>query len=115
MMVFGAGSLSSIDLNAYYRIVKKHDKQTGLSLRPTFVSDFLEKRPFYRYNWDSIIVKLSELYDLVRNRGQPAKGDSSAGGSQSAFIRQTTKYWVSQTIVFYLLIIIPSSSLGSSG
>ncbi|GJJ08377.1 hypothetical protein Clacol_002591 [Clathrus columnatus] len=78
----------------FIKIVKKHDKQTGLSLRPTFVSDFLEDRPFYRYNWDSIIVKLSKLYDLVRTRGHPIKGDSSAGGSQSAFIRQTTKYWV---------------------
>ncbi|KAF8525948.1 SPX-domain-containing protein [Hysterangium stoloniferum] len=78
----------------FIKIVKKHDKQTGLSLRPTFVADFLEKRPFYRYNWDSLIVKLSKLYDLVRTRGHPVKGDPSAGGSQSAFVRQTTKYWV---------------------
>ncbi|KIJ51444.1 hypothetical protein M422DRAFT_26858 [Sphaerobolus stellatus SS14] len=78
----------------FIKIVKKHDKQTGLSLRPTFVHDFLEKRPFYRYNWDSLIVKLSRLYDLVRTRGHPVSGDSSAGGSQSAFVRQTTKYWV---------------------
>jgi vacuolar transporter chaperone complex subunit 4 len=56
--------------------------------------DFLEKRPFYRYDWDLIIVKLSKLYDLVRTRGHPVEGDSSAGGSQSAFVRQTTKYWV---------------------
>lgn len=85
---------SKLCFTGFIKIVKKHDKQTGLSLRPTFVSDFLEKRPFYRYNWDSIIVKLSKLYDLVRNRGHPVKGDSSAGGSQSAFVRQTTKYWV---------------------
>lgn len=81
--------------------MKKHDKQTGLSLRPTFVQDFLEKRPFYRYNWDSLIVKLSKLYDLVRNRGHPVAGDSSAGGSQSAFVRQTTKYWVSLNIAYF--------------
>lgn len=58
------------------------------------MSEFLEKRPFYRYDWDLLIVKLSKLYDLVRTRGHPVEGDSSAGGSQSAFVRQTTKYWV---------------------
>jgi len=41
-----------------------------------------------------LIVKLSNLYDLVRTRGNPVVGDSSAGGNQSAFVRQTTKYWV---------------------
>jgi SPX domain protein involved in polyphosphate accumulation len=30
----------------------------------------------------------------VRTRGHPVQGDSSAGGNQSAFVRQTTKYWV---------------------
>ncbi|KAF9007573.1 VTC domain-containing protein [Cyathus striatus] len=50
---------------------------------------YLEKRPFYKYNWDALIVKLSKLYDLVRTRGHPVQGDSSAGGSQSAFVRQT--------------------------
>lgn len=63
-------------------------------MKPTFVQDYLEKRPFYKYNYDGIIVKLSKLYDLVRTRGHPIKGDASAGGNQSAFVRQTTKYWV---------------------
>ncbi|KAG5638485.1 hypothetical protein H0H81_012417 [Sphagnurus paluster] len=58
------------------------------------LKEYLEKRPFYKYNWDALIVKLSKLYDLVRTRGHPVRGDSSAGGSQSAFVRQTTKYWV---------------------
>lgn len=41
-----------------------------------------------------MIVKLSKLFDLVRTRGHPIAGDSSAGGSQNAFVRSTTKYWV---------------------
>jgi len=69
-------------------------KQTNVQLKTTFIQEYLEKRPFYKYNWDALIVKLSKLYDLVRTRGQPIQGDSSAGGNQSAFIRQTTKYWV---------------------
>lgn len=43
---------------------------------------------------DDLIVQLSKLYNLVRTRGNPVQGDSAAGGSQSAFVRQTTKYWV---------------------
>ncbi|KAF8589441.1 SPX-domain-containing protein [Ramaria rubella] len=85
---------SKFNYTGFFKIVKKHDKQTGLSLKPTFKSDFLDKRPFHLYNWDSLIVKLSKLYNLVHTRGHPVKGDSSAGGSQNAFVRQTTKYWV---------------------
>ncbi|KZT40026.1 SPX-domain-containing protein [Sistotremastrum suecicum HHB10207 ss-3] len=85
---------TKLNYTGFIKIVKKHDKKTGLSLKTTFIQDFLDKRPFYKYNWDSLIVKLSKLYDLVRTRGHPIQGDSAAGGSQSAFVRQTTKYWV---------------------
>ncbi|KAJ7707439.1 VTC domain-containing protein [Mycena rosella] len=85
---------TKLNITGFMKILKKHDKQTNLPLKPTFVQDYLEKRPFYKYNWDALIVKLSKLYDLVRTRGHPVEGDSSAGGSQSAFVRQTTKYWV---------------------
>lgn len=54
----------------------------------------MEKRPFYKENYDALIVQLSRLYNLVRTRGNPVVGDSGAGGGQSAFVRQTTKYWV---------------------
>jgi len=69
--------------------------------------DYLEKRPFYKENYDAIIVQLSRLYNLVRTRGHPILGDASAGGSQSAFVRQTTKYWVR----FTFLALFPSSCL----
>ncbi|KAG8733668.1 vacuolar transporter chaperone [Ceratobasidium sp. 423] len=81
-------------------------KQTGLTLKRTFAHDYLEKRPFYKYNWDSIIVKLSKLYDLVRTRGHPIQGDSSAGGAQNAFVRQTTKYWVHPDNLVHLKLAI---------
>ncbi|KAG6862512.1 hypothetical protein C0995_000060 [Termitomyces sp. Mi166 len=85
---------TKLNITGFMKILKKHDKQTGRSLKATFVQEYLEKRPFYKYNWDALIVKLSKLYDLVRTRGNPVRGDSSAGGNQSAFVRQTTKYWV---------------------
>jgi SPX domain protein involved in polyphosphate accumulation len=85
---------TKLNITGFMKILKKHDKQTGFQLKTTFVQKYLEKRPFYKYNWDALIVKLSKLYDLVRTRGHPIRGDPSAGGSQSAFVRQTTKYWV---------------------
>ncbi|KAI6042557.1 SPX-domain-containing protein [Pisolithus marmoratus] len=82
---------TKLNITGFLKILKK---QTNCRLKSTFVQEYLEERPFYKYNWDSIIVKLSKLYDLVRTRGHPVQGDSSAGGTQSAFVRQTTKYWV---------------------
>jgi hypothetical protein len=62
-------------------------------LKPVFATR-LKAKPFFKDNYDADIVKLSKLYDIVRTRGHPVKGDSSAGGSQGSFIRNTTKYWV---------------------
>ncbi|KIK66590.1 hypothetical protein GYMLUDRAFT_93380 [Collybiopsis luxurians FD-317 M1] len=85
---------TKLNITGFMKILKKHDKQTSFVLKPVFIPEYLEKRPFYKYNWDALIVKLSKLYDLIRTRGHPIQGDPSAGGSQSAFVRQTTKYWV---------------------
>lgn len=68
-------------------------------MKEDFIHSYLDRRPFYKYNWDGLIVKLSKLYDLVRTRGHPVQGDSSAGGNQSAFVRQTTKYWVRSYLI----------------
>lgn len=52
------------------------------------------------------MVTLSRLYDTVRTRGNPIKGDSAAGGKQQNFVRQTTKYWVHPDNVLELKLII---------
>lgn len=85
---------TKLNYTGFHKIVKKHDKQTDRLLRKEFVQHYLSARPFYKENYDQLIVKLSRLFDLVRTRGHPVQGDASAGGSQSAFVRQTTKYWV---------------------
>ncbi|KAI0787484.1 SPX-domain-containing protein [Fomes fomentarius] len=97
---------TKLNITGFMKILKKHDKQTNRPLKPTFIQEYLEKRPFYKYNWDSLIVKLSRLYDLVRTRGHPIQGDSSAGGNQSAFVRQTTKYWVHPDNLVHLKLAI---------
>lgn len=97
---------TKLNITGFMKILKKHDKQTNRPLKPTFIQEYLEKRPFYKYNWDGLIVKLSKLYDLVRTRGHPVQGDASAGGNQSAFVRQTTKYWVHPDNLVHLKLAI---------
>ncbi|OBZ72110.1 Vacuolar transporter chaperone 4 [Grifola frondosa] len=94
---------TKLNITGFMKILKK---QTNRPLKPTFIQEYLEKRPFYKYNWDGLIVKLSRLYDLVRTRGHPVQGDASAGGSQSAFVRQTTKYWVHPDNLVHLKLAI---------
>jgi SPX domain protein involved in polyphosphate accumulation len=66
----------------------------------------LNAKPFYKENYDALVVKLSKQYDFVRTRGNPVKGDASAGGSQQNFVRNTTKYWVHPDNITELKLII---------
>ncbi|KNE99884.1 hypothetical protein PSTG_06973 [Puccinia striiformis f. sp. tritici PST-78] len=92
--VHDLGHFSHLNYTAFIKIVKKHDKKTGWGLRREFIQHHLETRPFYKENYEALVVQLSRLFNLVRTRGHPPVGDSAAGGGQSAFVRQTTKYWV---------------------
>lgn len=94
-----------LNYTGFQKIVKKHDKITKFHLRPIFQVR-LNAKPFFKDNYDDLIVKLSKLYDLARNKGKPIKGDSSAGGSQQNFVRQTTKYWVHPDNITELKLII---------
>ncbi|SPO00796.1 probable VTC4 - Protein controls Sec18p/NSF-dependent priming of SNAREs and HOPS [Cephalotrichum gorgonifer] len=94
-----------VNYTGFYKIVKKHDKMTGWYIRPLFDTR-LKAKPFYKGDYDASVVKLSKLYDLVRTRGNPAKGDSAAGGSQGNFVRSTTKYWVHPDNVMAVKLII---------
>ena len=96
---------TQLNYTGFQKIIKKHDKQAGISLKPTF-STRLKAKPFFQDNYDAFIVKLSRQYDLVRTRGNPIKGDSAAGGGQQNFVRQTTKYWVHPDNITELKLII---------
>jgi SPX domain protein involved in polyphosphate accumulation len=74
-------------------------------LKPVFAAR-LRRKPFFQDNYDAFIIKLSQLYDTVRTRGNPVKGDSAAGGKQQNFVRQTTKYWVHPDNITELKLII---------
>ncbi|EGG03659.1 uncharacterized protein MELLADRAFT_49481 [Melampsora larici-populina 98AG31] len=104
--VHDLGHFSHLNYTAFIKIVKKHDKKTGWELRRDFIQHHLETRPFYKENYEALVVQLSRLFNLVRTRGNPPVGDSAAGGGQSAFVRQTTKYWVHRSNFVALKLLV---------
>ncbi|KAG0348167.1 vacuolar transporter chaperone [Podila humilis] len=103
--VHDLAKFTRLNYTGFLKIIKKHDKLSRWILRPIFLVR-LNSKPFYKENYDDLIVKLSSLYDTVRNRGRAHGGDSAAGGSQQAFVRQTTKYWVHPDNITDLKLII---------
>lgn len=103
--VHDLAKFSRLNYTGFQKIVKKHDKVTGFTLKPIFHVR-LNAKPFYKDNYDNLVVKLSKLYDIVRTRGNPVRGDSAAGGAQQSFVRQTTKYWVHPDNITELKLLI---------
>ncbi|KAK1820069.1 vacuolar transporter chaperone [Friedmanniomyces endolithicus] len=103
--VHDLAKFTQLNYTGFQKIIKKHDKQTHWHLKPVFAAR-LNARPFFKDDYDGTVVKLSRLYDLVRTRGSPIMGDSSAGGKQQNFVRQTTKYWVHPDNITELKLII---------
>lgn len=94
-----------LNYTGFQKIIKKHDKKTGYILKPVFQVR-LDSKPFFKENYDDLVQKLSQLYDITRTRGNPVRGDASAGGGQQNFVRQTTKYWVHPDNITELKLII---------
>ncbi|RKP29779.1 Vtc4 polyphosphate synthetase, partial [Metschnikowia bicuspidata] len=103
--VHDLAKFTRLNYTGFQKILKKHDKTTKFALKPVFQVR-LNAKPFYKDNYEKLIVKLSKLYDLVRTRGNPVEGDSAAGGAQQNFVRQTTKYWVHPDNITELKLII---------
>jgi len=86
-----------LNYSAFIKLIKKHDKHSGFTLKPMFMVR-LNAKPFYRTNFDELLIRLSRLYEVVRQGGAAELYDAggthvAAGGTQN-FERQTTKYWV---------------------
>ncbi|KAK9371144.1 VTC domain-containing protein [Lipomyces kononenkoae] len=103
--VHDLAKFTQLNYTGFQKIIKKHDKVTKWILKPIFAAR-LNAKPFFKDDYANLVVKLSKLYDLVRTRGNPVKGDSSAGGSQQNFVRQTTKYWVHADNITELKLLI---------
>ncbi|KAJ2964867.1 hypothetical protein NQZ79_g405 [Umbelopsis isabellina] len=102
-----------INYLAFQKILKKHDKWTGMSTRYEMVGQF-QKHQLDNQRFDVSIVRISALHDLCRQRGNPRTGNAAAGGDQNAFERATAKYWihpdniteVKAIILFHLPVLI---------
>ncbi|KAI9320992.1 VTC domain-containing protein [Dichotomocladium elegans] len=103
--VHDLAKFTRLNYTGFLKIIKKHDKVTKWKLKPMF-NVRLNAKPFYKENYDALIVRISSLYDRVRTRGKERAGDSSAGGKQSAFVRSTTKYWVHPDNITELKLVI---------
>ncbi|KAF7727937.1 vacuolar transporter chaperone [Apophysomyces ossiformis] len=82
-----------VNFTAIQKILKKHDRWTGLDLKQQYIQKLREK-PLDKQRFDVAIVYISALHDICRNRGQRSPGNSASGGDQNAFERATAKYWV---------------------
>ncbi|KAI8867785.1 SPX-domain-containing protein, partial [Ramicandelaber brevisporus] len=100
-----------LNFAGFIKIVKKHDKHTGIPLKTMF-SLRLSKKPFYKENFDPLLLKLSRLCEIVRNGGKTATSSSgksasaAAAGAGQSFVRQTTKYWVHPDNVMELKLFV---------
>ena len=85
-------NFSTINYNAIQKILTKHDKNTEYMLKPMFTLRLSNKHAALE-NLDSLVYRLSKLYDKLRRRAEPGREETSTE-SQQFFVRKTTKYWV---------------------
>ncbi|KAG1050976.1 hypothetical protein G6F43_006792 [Rhizopus delemar] len=79
-----------LNFKAIQKLLKKHDRSTGLSLKETYVEKLREK-PLDKQRFDVALVYISALHDMCRNRGKPSSG---TGVSQDGQETTTFTYWV---------------------
>ncbi|KAI8143444.1 VTC domain-containing protein [Fennellomyces sp. T-0311] len=83
-----------VNFTAIQKILKKHDRWTGLDLKQAYVQKLRDK-PLDNQRFDVAIVYISALHDMCRNRGSKQNKEGvNADGDQNAFERATAKYWI---------------------
>ncbi|KAI8072566.1 VTC domain-containing protein [Gongronella butleri] len=94
-ILFDVNDLSKftrVNFLAIQKILKKHDKWTGLNLKQEYVAKLREK-PLDKQRFDVAIVYISALHDICRHQGK-TNDAKPIGGDQNAFERATAKYWI---------------------
>ena len=88
---------SRLNYTGFVKILKKHDKRTDYMLRPMFMLR-LKSKSLYAENSDSLIYRLSKLYDRIRSddpsRTSPRVLSPERVSEGQVFMRKTSKYWV---------------------
>ncbi|KAJ2555077.1 hypothetical protein EV175_002377 [Coemansia sp. RSA 1933] len=104
--VYELAKFTRINFTAFIKIVKKHDKNAPFVLKHVF-NQHLNNRPFFKENFDELLLELSRLYNIVRNGGIDTDQDKDPqSGNGQNFVRQTTKYWVHPENVMELKLYI---------
>ncbi|KAG1141027.1 hypothetical protein G6F37_006481 [Rhizopus arrhizus] len=75
----------------FQKILKKHDKHTGLDLQQAFVSR-LRSRPLDKQRFDIAIVFISHLHDLCKRRGEPRERGSPFEETEE--LEEAARYWI---------------------
>ncbi|KAI9506621.1 VTC domain-containing protein [Coemansia spiralis] len=104
--VYELAKFTRLNFTAFIKIVKKHDKNAPFILKPMF-TERLNNKPFFKENFDELLLELSRLYNIVRNGGMDVDQDRDPqSGNGQNFVRQTTKYWVHPENVMELKLYI---------
>ncbi|KAJ2393748.1 vacuolar transporter chaperone, partial [Coemansia sp. RSA 2603] len=104
--VYELAKFTRLNFTAFIKIVKKHDKNAPFVLKPVFTLR-MNSRPFFKENYDELLLELSRLYNIVRNGGVDVdQGKDPQSGNGQNFVRQTTKYWVHPDNVMELKLYI---------
>ncbi|KAI8322192.1 SPX-domain-containing protein [Martensiomyces pterosporus] len=104
--VYELAKFTRLNFTAFIKIVKKHDKNAPFVLKPVFTVR-LNQKPFFKENFDELLLELSRLYNIVRNGGVDVdQGKDPQSGNGQNFVRQTTKYWVHPDNVMELKLYI---------
>ncbi|KAJ2466603.1 vacuolar transporter chaperone, partial [Coemansia sp. RSA 2322] len=104
--VYELAKFTRLNFTAFIKIVKKHDKNAPFVLKPVFTVR-LNSRPFFKENFDELLLELSRMYNIVRNGGVDVDQDRDPqSGNGQNFVRQTTKYWVHPDNVMELKLYI---------
>lgn len=88
------GMFNELNHTGFIKILKKHDKHTEYILKPMFVLR-LKSKSLSHDSLDSLVIRLSKLYDILRNKSSGKSGSikDELGGAQE-FIRKTMKFWI---------------------
>lgn len=120
-----------LNYTAFLKIIKKHDKHTGFTLRAHFMNFQLNSFPFHKESFAPLVSRLSTLYNIVRTGTAPAVTKAQSIDSEEdeelehpGCISKKTAFWVhpdsimdlKMLILKYLPLVVyePTPALNSS-
>ncbi|KAF9099685.1 vacuolar transporter chaperone [Mortierella sp. AD031] len=102
-----------LNYTAFLKIIKKHDKHTGFTLRAHFMNNQLNSFPFHKVSFAPLVSRLSTLYNIVRTGTAPAVTKAQSIDSEedeelehSGCISKKTAFWVHPDSIMDLKMLI---------